>query len=109
MFFDHPITLSALFIAAPLAVMPLLDKNARMDMVDLYEANITATVGNRYGGISELTMLSDTLIAVNLTESSTMEIRLTADSLIEVKHNVAAKKVNTKVRYYDLNWSEIKN
>lgn len=104
MIFDNPITLASLFIAAPLSVMPLLDKNARMDMVDLYEANMTAQAGNRYGGISELTMLSDTLVALQLTECSTMEIRLTQDSLIEVKHNVAAQHVNSTTKYYDLNW-----
>lgn len=77
--------LIAQFIAAPISVLPILDSSARLDLIDYFEAGMTAKVENRYGGSSELTALSDTLVALRLTEASTMEMRLANDSNVVVK------------------------
>lgn len=100
------LTLSALFTAAPTEVLPLIDKPSRLDMVDLYEAGMSAVVANRFGGQSELTMLSDTLVALRLTEISTVEMRLLADSTIELRHTYALPEgVQTTKKYYNTNWT----
>lgn len=101
------LTLASLFVVAPMTVVPLLDKNARLDLIDLYEAGLKAQIGNRYGGATEMTMLSDTLIELKLTSVSTMQLRLTPDSIIEMRHSVEAPDLkSTKVRRFDVNWNE---
>ena len=101
--------LEAFFAMAPMFIMPLLDESARLDMVDFYEAAMPAKATNRYGGMSEMTSLSDTLITLKLSEASTMELRLLADSTVEVRHTVETKEQPfTTTRRYDLNYNEIK-
>lgn len=102
------ITLAALFVAAPVSVMPLLDKGARLDLIDLAEANMEAQAGNRFGGVTRMTHLSDTLISLQLTEVSTMDIRLLPDSTIEVTHCVKLPEhVNTVKHRYDTDWKKV--
>lgn len=101
--------LASLFVAAPLTVLPLLDESARLDLIDLYEANMPAQVTNRHGGMTEMTMLSDTLIALRMTEVSTLEMRLMEDSTIELRHCIALPEhVCTRQQRYTADWQEIK-
>lgn len=78
------ITLAAFFAAAPFEVVPLLDTNSRLDLIDLYEAGQPAKVINKYGGTTELTHLSDTLLVLKMTEVSQVEFRHANDSTIEM-------------------------
>lgn len=106
----YQLSLTALFIAAPVQILPLLDKNSRMDLIDLYEANMNAQTINKLGGQTKLTALSDTLITLQLTTQSDMEIRLLPDSTIEVSHEVKLPEfTNTKIDKYDLSWKRINN
>lgn len=99
----------ALFTAAPLSIMPLLTQSERLDLVDLYEANMQAQVQNRFGGMTELTALSDTLIALRMTEVSTLEMRLRPDSIIELRHSVALPEyIKTTTRYFTTDWQKVK-
>lgn len=88
MLLQSAVSLVTLFFSAPLSVVPLLDSSARMDMVDLFEAGQPAQVGNRYGGVSEMTVLTDSLILLRLTDVSTMELRLLPDTTLSVRHTV---------------------
>lgn len=102
------LTLKSLFIAAPLQVLPLLDVGARMDLVDLYEAHLEARVSNKLGGQSTLTQLSDSLVNLQLTDVSDVELTLGTDSVIVVRHTVKAKDVQKTTEHrYDLDWKLI--
>ena len=102
-------TLAALFISAPMTVIPLLDRSARMDMIDLYEAGMAAQSGNRYGGVSTMTHCSDSLITVHLTDVSTMTLQLVNDSVVELSHKVFTKDVEHVTSHlYDHHWHRIK-
>lgn len=102
-------TLATLFIAVPLTLIPLLDHNSRMDMVDLYDAGQTALVENRYGGESELTALSDSVLTVRLTEVSTLQMRLLPDTLLSIEHTVTTADSISHIskKYYNRNFLEI--
>lgn len=100
--------IAAFFVAAPTAVMPLLDRSARLDMIDLYEARMEAVVGNRFGGTSTLEVMSDSLLQLCLTEVSDMTIRLTPDSLLELTRSIdtpEGKRVSTKL--YTTDWKRL--
>lgn len=102
-------TLGMLFIAAPINVIPLLDRSARMDLIDLYEAGMTAQTGNRFGGVSTMTYCSDSVITIHLTDISTMNLKLINDSVLELSHKVFAKDAEHVTRHlYDNRWKRIK-
>lgn len=100
--------LATLFVSAPDIVVPLLDHSTRLDLIDLYEAGLTAQGGNRYGGVSEMSEMSDSIIYLRLTEVSQLEMRLLPDSIVEVTHRVKTpeKEVLTTNRY-DAHWQVI--
>ena len=94
------LTLLSLFFSAPLSVIPLLDRGQRM--VDLYEAGQSSQVGNRYGGVSELSVLTDSLLEVRLTEVSSLELRLLPDTTLSIRHTVVTSDsvVHTQIRHF---------
>lgn len=47
-------TLDIYFVNAPKSVLPLLDRTARLDLMDLYASGLPAKAENLYGGQSEL-------------------------------------------------------
>lgn len=97
--------LATLFVSAPLSVVPLLDQSTRMDLLDLYEAGMKAQGGNRYGGVSELTALSDSFLCVRLTDVSSLEMHLLDDSIVEMKHRVKVpEREFTTTRLYNADW-----
>ena len=102
MFLQSAVSLVTLFFSAPLSVVPLLDSSARMDMVDLFEAGQPAQVGNRYGGVSELSVLTDSLLEIRLTEVSSLELRLLPDTTLSIRHTVVTSDsvVHTQIRHF---------
>lgn len=102
------LSLATLFVAAPMEIIPLLDRNARLDLVDYFEAGQTARVENRLGGNTEMTVLSDTLLALRMTEVSTIELRLTSDSTIELSHiyTLPERTITTR-RCFTTEWEGI--
>lgn len=103
-------TLALLFVSAPMNVIPLLDRSARMDLIDLYEAGMTAQTGNRFGGVSTMSFCSDSVITIHLTETSTMNLQLLNDSTVELSHKVFTKDVEHTIQYrYDNHWNRIKH
>lgn len=102
--------LFSLFVAAPVSVVPLLDRSSRLDLVDLYEAGMVAQAGNKLGGISVMTQANDTMLCIKMTEASTMEILLNPDSMVVVRHIVKLpEEEHTTTHVYDQNWNKINN
>lgn len=101
--------LIAQFIAAPISVLPVLDTSARLDLIDYFEAGMTAKVENRYAGTSELTALSDTLVALHITEATSLEMCLTPDSNIVVKRTYTLPEGDVVCeKLYDKEWKRIR-
>lgn len=101
--------MAMLFVNAPMNIIPQLDRSARMDLLDLYEAGMTAKTGNRFGGTCTMTHCSDTAITIHLTDVSTMNLRMVNDSVVELSHKVFVKDVeHTSRRLYDNHWKLIK-
>lgn len=100
--------LFSLFVAAPVSVIPLLDRSSRLDLIDLYEAGMEAKAQNKLGGISKLTQGCDTVLRIQMTEISTMEMTLDTDSMIVVRHTVKMPEAeHTTTHVYDQNWNKI--
>lgn len=68
--------IDSLFLLCPLTELPLLDRGARMDMLDYYEARMEARGTNRMGGISVLTEKTDSILTLRLTDISTWQMEI---------------------------------
>lgn len=100
--------LLSLFVAAPVSVLPILDTTTRLDMVDYYEAGMHVPVKNRYGGDSGMLLLTDTLVSVQLTEGSKLEMRLTPDSNVVVKRTYKLPEGDVvSEKRYNKSWERV--
>ena len=97
-----------LFLNAPDGIFPLLSSNDRADMVDFYEAGMTAKVTNRLDGVSVLEKLTTDYLSLATTASSTMDIKLLpvqGDTVICVVKTVKAEAADSRICFYDKLWN----
>lgn len=109
-----PGRLDSLFVGAPPTVLPLLTRNMRLDLLDYQAYGQPAVVTNRFEGRSEMTVHSDTLIALRLTPVSTWRLRMLlpvsaaqCDTLLEVTHTVCRPDTESVKRLYNLQWQPL--
>lgn len=56
--------------------LPLLDRSARLDMLDYYEARMEARGTNTMGGTSVMTEKTDSTLTIRLTDLSTWHMEI---------------------------------
>lgn len=93
-----------LFIAAPDSLFPLLTTNNKLDMVDFAENNMRARVKNRVDDTAELKQLTDTYLQMEMSSSSTMEMKLMGDSLICLIRTRKGPVPDSRVTFYTRQW-----
>ena len=101
----------SVFISMPDSVAPLLTKVNREDCVDFLDSNMKAVVRNRFDKESELKTLTKDYLLMQMTASSTMEMKLLPmnDSVkvICVVRTVQTDVPDSDVRFYDTMWKEL--
>lgn len=101
----------SVFISMPDSVAPLLTKVNREDCVDFLDSNMKAVVRNRFDKESELKTLTKDYLLMQMTASSTMEMKLLPmnDSVkvICVARTVQTDVPDSDVRFYDTTWKEL--
>ena len=101
-------SIDTLFTAVPMSELPLLERNARLDMLDLYNYKMAAKGENIFGGTSTMTKKSAHHIAVDLTESSRWEMmRLCSgtDTIYACLHTTYCPAGETKASFYHTDWT----
>ena len=97
-----------LFINMPDTILPSLSKNDRLDMIDLIENKMTNEVTNQLRGKSRMTVLTDNLTKVQLSEKAEVQLcKLpTPDSyLICMIHSVKADAWDSTTQFYNPDWT----
>ena len=101
-------SLRDLFVEMPDTLLPLLTTNDRRDLIDFWDARMSIEVTNRLDGKSRITALTDDFMALRLTHSSSMQIKmLTAeggDTLLCVINTVGGVASDSRIRFYDNRW-----
>ncbi len=67
------------FTNAPMSVFPLLDKNARLDMVDYFNSGSSTATQNSLQGRSRVTELTDNDIKIAMTDASSYQLSILTD------------------------------
>lgn len=102
------ITASEAFSKAPRKVIPMLDENARLDMIDYFNSNMSNTTGNTYGGKSRILSLSPMQLTARMTDASTCQLAVLPagnSELIALITTVATPTLDSRMSVYSSDWS----
>jgi hypothetical protein len=103
--------LAARFIAMPDSLLPLMTKVNREDCVDFLDSHMAARVKNRFGGPTEMTVLTADYLRIEMTAYSTVEMKLlpTGDSTAVtcMVTTVQGPVADSRVQFFDAQWQEL--
>ncbi|MDE6324014.1 MAG: DUF3256 family protein [Paramuribaculum sp.] len=102
------LTATQAFSTVPRKVLPLFDDNARLDMIDYFNSNMSNTTENTYGGRSRITSLSPEQMTVKLTDASDCQIAILPDGkngLIAMITTIASPTPDSRMSVYSSDWS----
>lgn len=99
--------IDSLFAHVPTTALSLLDRTARLDMLDLYNHGMDARAENVYGGQSIMTSKTADALTLRTTDVSTWQMKLLpadGDTLIACVHTVTAGAAGSEVVLYNKAW-----
>lgn len=107
----HAKSLRDLWISMPDTLMPILDKNLRIEFVDLKDMGVKAEVKNLLGENSVMDTLSTDYLQMTTSASSSVQMLLLprsgSDSLLCVIKTFLGTEKESEVRFYDQQWQEV--
>lgn len=101
------------FTNAPAQAMPLLSKNARLDMLDYYRNGLSTPTVNELKGRSRITGMSPHSIDVQISDSTALQFvlvepsRFLPDYYIMVVETVNTPVPDSSIRAFDTDWNEM--
>ena len=102
--------MDSVFVHIPSGILSVLDIDARLDMIDLYNYNMKAEAYNIYGGKSEMTQKTDSMFSISLTESSRWDLALlpqSADTIFAVIYTILSPAESSRIVLYDADWQPL--
>ena len=96
-----------IYAEAPDSIFPLLTKNNRLDQIDFRENNMKADVKNKFEDHSELLVLNDKYLKLQLSKHCLVEMRLLNDSTFCMVQTYNAPAPDSQIRFFDTSWNEL--
>jgi hypothetical protein len=94
----------------PDSVAPLLTKVNKEDCVDFLAYDMKAEVKNRFGGTTELKVLTDDYLFLQITKNSSMEMKLLpvndSTKVVCMVKTVCASACDSEVHFYSSDWTQ---
>ena len=102
--------MKSVFVSMPDSVAPLLTKVNKEDCVDFLAYDMKAEVKNRFGGTTELKVLTDDYLFLQITKSSSMEMKLLpvndSTKVVCMVKTVCASACDSEVYFYTSDWTQ---
>ena len=96
-----------IYAEAPDSIFPLLTKNNRLDQIDFRENNMKAEVKNRFEDHSELLVLNERYLKLQLSKHCFVEMRMLNDSTFCMVQTYNAPASDSRIRFFDVAWNEL--
>ena len=96
-----------IYAEAPDSIFPLLTKNNRLDQIDFRENYMKAEVKNKFDDHSELLVLNERYLKLQLSERCLVEMRLIGDSTFCMVQTYNAPASDSRIRFFDAAWHEL--
>lgn len=104
-------TAADFFKEAPTTVVPLLQTNTRLDMLDYFNSGLLTPSANTLGGRSRITALSDRAVTIEMSRDASMQIALVPagrDTIVAVVETVLTPVADSRVRLFrPADWKEL--
>lgn len=103
-------SIDSLFCHVPQNILPLLESNARLDMLDLYNCGMAARAENIFGGTSQMLAKGHDFVRIRLTDVSEWELKVlpsSPDTILCVVHTLKGVAGDSEVAFYGSNWSKL--
>lgn len=104
-------TAADFFKEAPTTVVPLLQTNTRLDMLDYFNSGLSTPSANTLGGRSRITALSDRAVTIEMSRDASMQIALVPsgrDTIVAVVETVLTPVADSRVRLFrPADWKEL--
>jgi len=99
----------------PDSIIPYLTTNSRLDFIDFIDSNMEAEVTNTLGGKSRLQKLTDHYAFLQLSQSSSLSMRLlSVEAPVDSAHQIICMVRNygqdfheSTVHFYSLKWKKL--
>ena len=107
------ITAREAFTAAPSAVLDLLSRNDRLDMLDYYDSGHDTPVPNDLGGYASVTSITDRTLTIDLGPAAQWDLvvipgDVPENDMLAVVTTVSLPARDSNVRFYNTNtWLEV--
>ena len=102
--------MKSVFIAMPDSITPLLSQVNKEDCVDFLDSSMKAEVTNRFGGKTEMKVLTDDYVLMQTTPGSTLEMKLLpvndSTKVVCMVKTVCASACDSEIRFYASDWSK---
>lgn len=101
-------TIEAAFKTAPAEVFPLIDKSARLDMIDYYGSTNNIGAENALSGRSRITEIVPGSMRIAMTSASRyqlVDLPVAADTLIAVISTILTPAPDSKMAIYGSDWT----
>ena len=103
-------TIADAWVNMPAHIMPLIGKNARLDMIDLYKAGMSAKIPTFTGDTVHLSALGNTYLNLRTSKASTIQLKQIKSGkklLYVIITTVEGPVPNSHINLYDTNWQAI--
>ena len=100
-------TMRDVWLSMPDTLVPYLDEQNRVDMLDALEVKDGTDVVGKLQETSHIDVLTSQFISVSLNESSTLQMRLLpsdADTLVCVVRTYFAPQAESEITFYNTKW-----
>ena len=102
--------MKSFFISMPDSIAPLLTKVNKEDCVDFLAYDMKAEVKNRFGGVTELKVLTDDYLFLQTTANSSMEMKLLpvndSTKVVCMIKTVCSSACDSEVHFYSSDWKQ---
>lgn len=104
------LTASKAFADAPATVFPLLNRNARLDMIDYFNGGMSTASTNALQGKSRITAIAPDDMKIAMTDASSYQLSIlptSNDTIIALIQTVATPAHDSHITFYSRNWTPI--
>ncbi|MCM1021412.1 MAG: DUF3256 family protein [Muribaculum sp.] len=105
-------TAAGAFANAPASVFPMLDRNARLDMIDYFASGSDTPTRNQLGGKSRITAMDSDAVTIEMTDATVYQLALLKaknDTIVALIHTAKLPAEDSELTFYSLDWRPLDN
>jgi hypothetical protein len=103
-------TAGDMFVNAPNSIMPLLQRNTRLDMIDYFKSSLPNTSANIMQGRAKITALSSSNVEFDMSDASSYQLSLLPagkDTIAVLIETLRTPIPDSHIRFFSRRWEKM--